>query len=87
MTVTLNLKLEVKAGPLAQASGMTVEECLLSMVEGLVLPATQKILSPEQRAAAFETWSANDRTTPPLSDHTVSRKPCLTAAITDACPC
>jgi hypothetical protein len=76
MTVNLNLKPEVEARLLAQAqaSGMTVEEYLLSMVEGVVLPATQKILSPEQRAAAFETWSANHRVTPPLSDFAVSRE-------------
>ena len=76
MTVNLNLKPEVEARLLAQAqaSGMTVEEYLLSMVEGVVLPATQKILSPEQRAAAFETWSANHRVTPPLSDYAVSRE-------------
>ncbi len=46
---------------------MTVEEYVLSMVEGVVLPETQKTLSPEQRAAAFKSWSANHRATPPLS--------------------
>ena len=76
MTVTLNLKPEVEAGLLAQAqaSGMSVEAYLLSMVEGIVLPATEKILSPEQRASAFEAWSANHRATPPLPDHAVSRE-------------
>jgi hypothetical protein len=53
---------------------MTVEEYLLSMVEGAVLPAPPKTLSPEQRAAAFESWSANHRVTPPLSDYAVSRE-------------
>ena len=44
VTVTLNFKPDIEAGLLAQAqaSGMTVEEYLLSMVEGVVLPATQK---------------------------------------------
>jgi hypothetical protein len=76
MTVTLTLKPDVEAGLLAQAriTGMTVEDCLLSMVEGVLLPATQNALSPEQRAAAFETWSANHRVTPPLSDYAVSRE-------------
>jgi hypothetical protein len=76
MTVTLNLKPEVEAGLLtqAQASGMTVEEYLLSMVEGAVASAAQTKLSPEQRAAAFEAWSANHRATPPLSDYAVSRE-------------
>ena len=76
MTVTLNFKPEVEAGLVAQAraSGMTVEEYLLSMVEGIVFPATQKALSPEQRAAAFEAWSANHRITPPLSEYAGSRE-------------
>ncbi len=52
---------------------MTVEEYLLSMVEGVVSPAP-KTFSPEQRAAAFESWSANHRVTPPLSDYAVSRE-------------
>jgi hypothetical protein len=75
MTVTLNLKPELEAGLLAQAKacGMTVEEYLLSVVEGAVLPMTQKTLSPEQRAAAFEAWSAGHRLTPLLSDYAVSR--------------
>ena len=76
MTVTLNFKPDVEAGLLAQAqaSGMTVEEYLLSMVEGAVAPATRKTRSPEQRAAAFEAWSASHRATPPLSDYSVSRE-------------
>jgi hypothetical protein len=76
VTVTLNFKPDVEAGLLAQAqaSGMTVEEYLLSMVEGAVAPATRKTRSPEQRAAAFEAWSASHRATPPLSDYSVSRE-------------
>jgi hypothetical protein len=76
MTVTLNFKPEVEAGLLAQAqaNGMTAEEYLLSMIEGIILPATQKALSPEQRAAGFEAWSANHRATVPLSDYAVSRE-------------
>jgi hypothetical protein len=76
MTVTLNLKPEVEAGLLAQAqaSGMTVEEYLLSLVKGVVLPARHEGLSPEERAVAFEAWSANHRPTPPLSDYAASRE-------------
>ena len=76
MTVTLSLKPEVEARLLVQAqgSGMTVEEYVLAMVEGAVLPETQRTLSPEERAAAFESWSANHRVTPPLSDYAVSRE-------------
>ena len=76
MTLTLNFKPDIEAGLLAQAqaSGMTVEEYLLSMVEGVVLPAPRETRSPEQRAAAFEAWSADHRATPPLSDYAVSRE-------------
>jgi hypothetical protein len=76
MTVTLKFKPEVEAGLLAraQASGMTVEEYILCMVEGAVFSEEQKTLSPEERAAAFEAWSANHRRTPPLSDYAVSRE-------------
>ena len=75
MTVTLELKPELEAGLLAQAqaNGKTLEEYLVSMVEGVVLPLTKK-LTPEQRAAAFEAWSAGHRPTPPLSDYAVSRE-------------
>jgi hypothetical protein len=71
MTITLHLKREVELGLLAQAqvSGMTVEEFVLSVVESAVLPPAPPAPSFEQRAAAFEAWSANHRVTPPLSDH------------------
>jgi len=76
MTVTLTFKPEVEAELLAQAqtNGMTVEEYLLSMVEGVVLPATPQTLSADQRAAAFEAWSANHPLTASLSDYAVSRE-------------
>jgi hypothetical protein len=66
MTVTLKLKPEVEAGLLeqARASGMTLEEYLLSMVEGAVLLGAQESASAEERAAAFEAWSAGHRPTP-----------------------
>lgn len=75
MTVTLNLKPELEAGLLAQAqaNGVTVEEYLLSVVEGAVFPVMQKTLPAEERAAAFEAWSAGHRPTTPLSDYAVSR--------------
>ena len=51
-----------------------MEAYLLSMVEGVVLPEKQKRPSPEERAAAFEAWSAHHRPTTPLSDYAVSRE-------------
>jgi len=76
MTVTLTFRPEVEAGLLAHArsAGMTLEEYLLSVVEGVVLPATPSGISPGERADAFEAWSANHRVTPPLSDYAVSRE-------------
>ena len=82
MTVTLKLKPEVEAGLLkqAKASGKTLEEYLLSMVEGAVLQKAQENLSAEgnlsaeERAAAFEGWAAGHRPTPLLSDFAVSRE-------------
>lgn len=76
MTVTLTLKPEMEADLLAQAkaSGMTVEAYILSIVESSLDAATQRSLSPDQRADAFETWAKNHRPTPPLSDYAVSRE-------------
>ncbi len=76
MTVTLKFNPEVEAGLLAQAQakGMSVEEYVLSLVEGTVLPAAKNRLSAQERAAAFEAWSARHRPTPPLSDDAVSRE-------------
>jgi len=76
MTVTLKLKPEVEAGLLrqARASGMTLEEYLLFMVEGAVMLETPKVASAEERAAAFEAWSAGHRPTTLLSDYAVSRE-------------
>ncbi|HWC98565.1 MAG TPA: hypothetical protein VG456_17515 [Candidatus Sulfopaludibacter sp.] len=76
MTVTIDIKPETQAGllALAHAAGMSVEEYLLAMVEGTVVSRSPKTLRPDERAAAFEAWSAGHRFTPPLSDHAVSRQ-------------
>jgi len=76
MSVTIRLKPEVEAGLLAQAqaTGMTLEDYLLSMVEGAVLLTSQKTSTPEERAVAFEAWAANHRPTPPLPDQAVGRE-------------
>ena len=76
MTVTLHFKSEVEAGLMAQAqlAGMTVEQYVLTMIEGMALPSASKVLSAAQRADAFEAWSAAHRHTAPLSDNAVSRE-------------
>jgi hypothetical protein len=75
MTVTLKLKPEIEAGLLAQAkaSGMTLEEYLMSLVEASVFSGKQA-MAPEERASSFEAWSAGHRATAPLSDDAVSRE-------------
>ena len=77
MTVILNFRPEVEAGLFAQAqaSGMTLDEYVLSVVEAAVLPTPQQALSAHQRAAAFEAWAKGHRSdTPLLSDYAVSRE-------------
>ena len=76
MTVTLKLTPEVETELAAQAraSGVSVEEYVLSVVQRAVLPAAKDVLAPEERAAAYEAWSAQHRSTPPLSEYAVSRE-------------
>lgn len=76
MTVTLHLSPAIEAGIVARAhaSGMTVEEYVLSIVESTVLTPSEKKLSAEERASAFEAWSARHRHTVLLSDYAVSRE-------------
>ena len=75
MTVTIKLKPEIEAGLLAQAkaSGKTLEEFLQSLVEAFVFSGKQTMTS-EERASAFEAWSAGHRATRPLSDDDISRE-------------
>jgi len=51
MTVTLHLKPEVEAGLLAQAqaSGMVLEEYVLTLVEEAALPGSGKVASSERQ--------------------------------------
>jgi len=76
MTVTLKIKPEIEAGLLTQAKarGMSLEDYVLSVVEGAVLVKVHETLPAEERAAAFEAWSAGHRPTPLLSDYAVSRE-------------
>jgi hypothetical protein len=75
MTVILKIKPELEAELVtrAEARGMTLEDYLLSLVEGALLPNTRG--TPEERAAAFESWIKSHRAfAPPLSDYAVSRE-------------
>lgn len=75
MTVTIKLKPEIEAGLLAQAkaSGVTLEHFLQSLVEAYVFSGKHP-MTPEERASAFESWSAGHRVTRPLSDDDISRE-------------
>ena len=86
MTVTLTLKPDVEAGLLAQAqlTGMTVEQYLLFMVEGILLPAAPNTSSPEQRRPPLSPGQPITALRL-LSPTTLSAvKPCMRAAIFDA---
>ncbi len=43
-------------------------------MEDAPIPEEPQGMSPEQRAAAFEAWSAGHPATPALSDYAVSRE-------------
>ena len=75
MTVTLNIKPELEAGLLAQAQagGVTLEQYLLSIIEGSALLSPSPS-SPSERAAAFKAWAASHKPAPPLSDYAMSRE-------------
>jgi hypothetical protein len=77
MTVTLNQRSDEEAALLAKAqtSGMSVGEYLHSLIECTNAQEMPGGLPLAERAAAFESWSANHRVTaPPLSDEAVSRE-------------
>jgi hypothetical protein len=74
MIVTLDLKPETQAGLLAlvAASGMSLEEYILAMVEKTVHPRSP--LSAKARAAAWIESAKRFPDTPPLSDDAISRE-------------
>ena len=74
MTITLDLKPEMQAGllALADASGVSLEQYILAMVENTVRPHSP--LSPQERAAAWIESAKRFPDTPPLSDEAISRE-------------
>ena len=76
MTVTLDINPELEARLIiqARASGVSVEAYVRSVLENVLLPATEDAATADGRAAAFESWAAAHRFTPPLSDFAVSRE-------------
>src|SRR5436309_2628311 len=86
MTVTLNLKPEVETGLLAQAqaNGMTLEEYLLSMIEGAALLATQR---PLRRTNVWQPSRHGRQATGLLltcRSTALAANPCTKAKTTDA---
>jgi len=88
MTVTLNLNPELEAGLFAQAqaSGMTVEEYLHSVIESAVLPAGQHTLSAEEGARSLRSGLLATVLPLPCPITRSAATPCMKAATTDACP-
>lgn len=77
MAIILKIKPELEAGLRAQAEarGKTLDEYLLSLVEGAVASSTNGTASAEERAAAFEAWArSHPPFAPPLSDDAISRE-------------
>ena len=74
MTVTLDIKPETQVGllALADASGKSLEEYILAMVESAVHPHSP--LSPAERAAAWIESAKRFPDTPPLSAEAISRE-------------
>ena len=76
MTVTLKPDLEEELAARAKAQGLTTDEYVNRVLEGLVAhnkPAAE--LSAEERAQILEDWVANHSVGgPPLSDYAVSRE-------------
>jgi hypothetical protein len=77
MSITINLKPEVEAGLLqrAAASGMTIEDYVLSISSPVAIPEDKSGLTGEQRAEAFGKWADGHLSgSPLLSDHAVRRE-------------
>lgn len=74
MTLTIDLKPETEGGlaVLAGASGMSLEQCILTMVENCVHPHSP--LSAPERAAAWIESAKRFPNTAPLSDEAISRE-------------
>jgi hypothetical protein len=76
VTITLDLKPHTQVGllALAEASGMSLEEYILAIVEGTLVSPVHKGLSPEERAAAWIETAKRLPETEPLSDEAISRE-------------
>lgn len=74
MTITLDLRPEMEEGllALADASGMSLEEYILAMVENAVRPGSA--LGAQERAAAWVESAKRFPNTPPLKDDAISRE-------------
>jgi len=74
VTVTIDLKPETRAGllTLADASGMSLEQYLLAIVENTVHP--HPLMTPAERAAAWIESAKRFPDTPSLSDEAISRE-------------
>jgi len=74
MSLNLNPDIEARLIALAQASGVSVEDFLLHVVEEKAGHAQAPRLSPEQWAAQFEAWADSFPEAPPIPDDALSRE-------------
>jgi hypothetical protein len=74
MTVTIDLKPETEAGlvALADASGVSLEQFIQTMVENTIHPRSS--MTPEERSSAWIESAKRFPDTPPLSDEAISRE-------------
>jgi hypothetical protein len=88
MTVTLNLKPELEAGILAQAqaTGMTVEEYLLSVVASAVLPMAQQAFRMRNERRRLKRGLLAIGRRHPFPTMRSAVRVCTKAAKADACP-
>jgi hypothetical protein len=74
MSLNLDPDIEARLIALARASGVSVEEFLLHLVEEKAGHARAPRLSPEQWTTQFEAWADSFLEAPPIPDEALSRE-------------
>jgi hypothetical protein len=74
MSLNVNPDIEARLIALAQASGVSVEDFLLRVVEEKSQHAPSFRLNPDQWAEQFEAWADSFPEAPPLTDEALSRE-------------
>jgi hypothetical protein len=74
MSLNVNPDIEARLIALAQASGVSVEDFLLLVIEEKSGHAPSFRLNPEQWTEQFEAWADSFPEAPPLPDEALSRE-------------